>query len=224
MWFRASMVARRWGVLGWVLVVIAAVATADPPVRPTQWTVLELKGGRVLHNVKLISDETDSIVVRADEGLVKVAKSTLPDAVAVFFAVKALPPGPTEMMMVPFNGDPANAVRPQDPTEKAVVNAGDRKLFKGCTIVGFQPRVYRRMLGCAEVTVRNDTDTPIEVSAGDFTCIATGLGPLPGRFMVIEGDPSGRKLKEVIPPHGDVEDILAFSAKPLEITGVQWSP
>jgi hypothetical protein len=42
--------------------------------------------------------------------------------------------------------------------------------------------------------------------------------------MVIEGDPSGRKLKEDIPPHGDVEDILAFSAKPLEITGVQWSP
>lgn len=218
------MVTRRCGVLGAALVLIAAVAAADPPAPPTQWTVLELKGGRVLHNARLISNETDSIVVRADEGLVKVAKVTLPDSVAALYAVKAPVAGPPEMMMVPFNGDPANAVRPQDPAEKAVVNGVDRKLFKGCTIVGFQPRVYRRMLGCAEITVRNDTDTAIEVSAADFTCIAAGLGPIPGRFMVVEGDPTSRKLKEVIPPHGDVDDILAFSAKPLEITGVQWSP
>ena len=45
---------------------------------PTPIPTLKLKDGRVLHNVQVRSNEDDSIVVRADEGLVKVAKSNLP--------------------------------------------------------------------------------------------------------------------------------------------------
>jgi hypothetical protein len=221
--FRPSLAARRRGFLVGALVFLAAVSMAAPSAPPTKWPVLELKGGRVLHNVKLISDETDSIVVRADEGLVKVAKATLPASVAAFYPVKTPPQGPPEMMMEPFNSDPAGAVRAQEPIAKPDAKLPDHTVYKGCTIVSFQPKAYQTVLGCAEVVVRNDTDAPVEIYPGDFSCVASLYGRLVGRSILVEGDPPGRKHKEIVPPHGNVDDLLTFTNQPIEILSVQWT-
>lgn len=66
---------------------------------PTPIAALRLNDGRLLHNVEVKSNESTSIVVRADEGLLKIAKSNLPQAMADAYPVKPAPStGPDTVM------------------------------------------------------------------------------------------------------------------------------
>jgi hypothetical protein len=67
--------------LAWCLAAPQGARAADTA-PPAVMATLELKDGRVLHHVRILSDEPDSLVLRADEGLLKVLKSELPQSVA----------------------------------------------------------------------------------------------------------------------------------------------
>src|ERR1039457_2985387 len=77
-------------------------AEHSPTPTPTPIPVLTLDDGRVFHNVRIKSDEQDSIVVRADEGLVKIAKANLPQDLAYAYAATSDEAGAQDMVMQPF--------------------------------------------------------------------------------------------------------------------------
>jgi hypothetical protein len=207
--------------LGAVLLLPAAVRAADPA--PAVWATLELRGGRVLHHVKVIANEPDSLVVRADEGLIKVAKASLLPPAAGFYPLSAPPRSEsTEMIMQPFDPNPASAVRSPLSIEKPAVDPLQPKLHNGCSIVSYQLKTFPGVLGCAEIALHNDTDAPADIAPGDFGCITADRKRYRGNVMLIEGVPLGKKHKDVVPPHGDVSEIVSFTNDAIEIVAVVW--
>ncbi len=213
------------------LVASCALASALTPVTtaaPAPIATLQLNDGRVLHNVRIMSDEGTSLVVHADEGLMKVTKANLPQAIADLYPQKAAPAGAPEMVMKPFNPDqtpegpfptpkPKPAVDPPSPTPRP-----PKAVYKGCTILSYQPKAFQGTLGSAEVVIRNDTDAPVELVPGDFICI-TGEGKrLPGGYIVTDGNPIVIKRSELVPAFGEIDDLVAFSNRAIEIASVQW--
>lgn len=209
---------------------VPASRAADPTPPPTA-DLLTLKDGRVLHHVKLMDDEGTSVVLRADEGLLKVAKNNLP---AGFIAVEAAPaatPGAPEMVMEAFNPNlppekppvpPAKPPAPAPRQSQAPKPTG-AVVYKGCSIISFQPKTFQNVLGCAEVVIRNDSDTPVVILPRDLVCLTVDGGRHGGRVMVSDGIPPVMKRREVVPPHGQVDDVVTFTDDALEFTGVQWA-
>jgi len=208
-----------------LLALCASLRAADPTPLPSA-TTLPLKDGRVLHNVKVMEDEGESVVVKADEGLLKIAKNLLP---AGF--VETAPPAPaagSQMVMEPFNPnlapEPAPAKKPAPaPRPAAPVKAAPNPVYKGCTIMSFQPKTFGTILGAAEVVVRNDTDNPVLLQPRDFACLTVGGQRYGGRVIISDGVPPMTKRKEVVPAHGQIDDIVTFTNEALEFTGVQWA-
>jgi hypothetical protein len=190
---------------------------------------LELKDGRVLHNVRVMSDEAESIVVRADEGLLKIAKSNLPKAVAEAHPVSPQPPATPEMVMQPFNPVlPAAAPEPESkpkPVAKQAPapKAGPNPVFKGCTIVSFQMKPYNNSLGCAEVVIRNDADSPAVILPGDIVCVTADGARHNGRQIVTDAFPPIVKRREIVPAHGSVDDQVTFVNDAIDISNLQWA-
>jgi hypothetical protein len=211
-----------------LMIPIASRALESGPT-PTPMPTLKLNDGRVLHNVVVKADQQDSIVVRANEGLLKVAKSNLPLEIADAYPVKPAQPGAQDMAMPPFNpnvpqvgpGQPP-AVRPMPrptPTPKPTRDP----VHKGCTIVSFQPKAFQTSLGCAEVVIRNDTDTPVLINPGEIICVTTNGTRRSGRIFVTDGVPPIIKRLEIVPARGDVDDILTFTNDALDISYVEWA-
>src|ERR1039457_938668 len=224
-------------------------AEHSPTPTPTPIPVLTLDDGRVFHNVRIKSVEQDSIVVRADEGLVKIAKANLPQDLAYAYAAKSDEAGAQDMVMQPLNPNapqaaeagaqdrvmqPLNPNAPQaapgqppptrpapkpTPTPKPTRDA----LYKGCSIVSFQPKAFQTSLGCVEVVIRNDTDTPVLINPGEIVCVTTMGARHSGRIFVTDGIPPIIKRVEVVPARGDVDDILTFTNDALDISYVQWA-
>ena len=209
------------------LLVLAARA-GDPGPTPVMAT-LELRDGRVLHNVRVMSEEAESIVIRADEGLLKVAKSNLTKAAADAYPVKPPPPAAPEMVMQAFNPALPMAAPEQDPrpgpVPKQVPAPGDgpNPVFKGCTIVSFRMKPYNNSLGCTEVVIRNDGDTPATILPRDIVCLTAGGERLGGRQIVTDGFPPVVKRREIVPAHGSVDDQVTFVNEALDISSVQWA-
>src|ERR1039457_672058 len=204
-------------------------AEHSPTPTPTPIPVLTLDDGRVFHNVRMKSVEQDSIVVRAHEGLVKIAKANLPQDLAYAYAAKSDEAGAQDMVMQPFNPNapqpapgqhPAALPAPKPtPTPKPTRDA----LYKGCSIVSFQPKAFQTSLGCVEVVIRNDTDTPVLINPGEIVCVTTMGARHSGRIFVTDGIPPIIKRVEVVPARGDVDDILTFTNDALDISYVQWA-
>jgi|CZKI01.1.fsa_nt_gi hypothetical protein len=204
-------------------------AEHSPTPTPTPIPVLTLDDGRVFHNVRIKSVEQDSIVVRADEGLVKIAKANLPQDLAYAYAAKSDEAGAQDMVMQPFNPNAPQAAPGQPPptrpapkptpTPKPTRDA----LYKGCSIVSFQPKAFQTSLGCVEVVIRNDTDTPVLINPGEIVCVTTMGARHSGRIFVTDGIPPIIKRVEVVPARGDVDDILTFTNDALDISYVQWA-
>jgi hypothetical protein len=204
-------------------------AEPGPTPTPTPISVLTLDDGRVFHNVRVRSVEQDSIVVRADEGLVKIAKSNLPQELAYAYAAKDGQAGAQDMVMQPFNPNaPQAAPAPSPPARPAPKPTPTPKptrdpVYKGCTIVSFLPKTFQTSLGCAEVVIRNDTDAPVLINPGEIVCVTTTGARRPGRIFVTDGIPPIIKRVEVVPARGDVDDILTFTNDALDISYVQWA-
>jgi hypothetical protein len=216
--------------LAWCLAPQGARASDAAP--PTVMASLELKDGRVLHHARIMSEETDSVVIRADEGLVKVSKSDLPPSVAGSAPAKPVsPPGP-EMVMQSFNPNQVveaprdEAPKPaQKPARKPVPIPvpGPGPVYKGCSIISFKVKAFQTLQGCAEVVIHNDTDARVELRPGDFVCLTAEGARHAGRNIITDAFPPSIKRREFVAPHEDIVDIVTFANDALDITAVQWA-
>jgi hypothetical protein len=196
------------------------------------WATLNIKDGRILHNVRVLSDEGDSVVVRCDEGLVKVPKSSLPQAATD--SIAQAPPKPAvalepDMVMRPFNPD-AVALEPEPEAKpKPAPNPAQSQrpaqgpVFKGCTIVSFQQKPFQSALGCEEVVIRNDGEAPVVLFPGNVVCMTAAGARLGGRYFIEDGFPPVTKRREVVGAQGSVDVQVFFTNGLIDVSGVQWS-
>lgn len=215
--------------LGGSLVVVSLLKAADsvPTPTPSPIPTLKLNDGRIFHNVQVRKDEDTGLVVRADEGLLKIPKASLPPDLAAAYPIRqAVAKG--DMVMQPFNPNgpqlspyqpapgPKTGLKPTPtPTPKGV--------YKGCAIVSFVPKAFQSSAGCVEIVIRNDTDEPVVIAPGEIVCVTTNGARRLGRFFVIDGDTPQVRRTETIPAHGDIHDILTFTNEAIDISYVLWA-
>lgn len=222
----------RIGFLAAACLLVPIVLRADAG-KPATVATVALKDGRVLHNVKVMSDEGSSIVVRADEGLLEIAKSDLPQTFADAFPQKQPTPAGIEYVMQRFDPNQAPEAPPPEPgaKPKAKPNAKEtpapkpvaNALYKGCTIISFQKKSFQNVLGCAEVVIQNDTDENTQIRASDFVCISADGARHPGRNLFANTFPPSVKRREFVPSHGQLDDLVTFGNEDIDISSVQWS-
>jgi hypothetical protein len=204
-----------------------AADTAPPPPIAT----MVLKDGRVLHNARVMSDGGASVVVRADEGLVQVAKSDLPLSLADAYPAKAPAPAGAEYVMQRFDPNQAPVAPAPEPGAKAKpkpnANATPGQaasaVYKGCTIVSFQKKSLENVLGCAEVVIQNDSEDNVQIRPGDLVCVTAAGARHPGRNIFANTFPPSVKRREFVPAHGQLDDIITFGNEDMDIASVQWS-
>jgi len=220
-----------------MLAPIAAAAGDPPSPTPTPIPTVQMKDGRVIHNVRLMTDEGAYVVVRSDEGLFQFAKAELPPGVAGM-APTPTPEaaGPTQYVMQRFDPNQAPAAPPPEPGAKPKANAAVKPgspapasnpvaatVYKGCTIMSFQIKAFQNVQGCAEVIIRNDTDQAVPIRPGEVSCTTADGARHAARNIITGGFPPAIKKREFVPPNGQLDDIFAFSNEPLAISSVQWS-
>ena len=196
---------------------------------------VELLDGRVLHHVRVLEDEGASIVIRADEGLIKVAKDDLPASAHLRLAPKAAQgSADSSLVMKPFDPDlvPAEAPAAPEPNKPAPrpaspppqgVHPAVSAVYKGCSIKSFQVKPYQGALGCLEVIVSNPTDQVVVLHPGDFVCITSSGSRHIGRNLITEGYPPRLKRREVVPQQGEIDDIVTFTEERLDNPTVEWA-
>ena len=218
------------------LAALAGVRASDAA-PPSVLAALELKDGRILHNVRIMSDEADGIVVRADEGLMKIQKSDLPQAIAGTSPSKAASQEGPELVMQAFDPNQAAAApgeepggQPaQKPTPKPVPRPtkapvpAPNPTYKGCSIMSFQMKAFQSVQGCAEVVIHNDSDTTAVIRPVDFVCVTAAGARHVGRNMITDAYPPVFKRREFIPPHSDVDEYVTFTNEALDMSAVQWA-
>jgi hypothetical protein len=193
--------------------------------------VLQLRDGRVLHNARVVSDEGDSVVIRSDEGLFKLAKTNLPQAIEASYPAPTPTPASEQMVMVPFNPNPVEtAPEPESrPKPKAAPENTSKPVqtsslsFRGCTIVSFQPKAFQSAAGCADVVISNGTEAPVVIFPRNLVCVTSSGARHQGRFIVTDGFPPIIKRRDVVPAQGSLEEIITFTNEPLDIASVQWA-
>jgi hypothetical protein len=194
--------------------VMRAASAADQSL-PFPMATLGLRDGRVLHNVRVISNGPDNIVVRADEGLIKVAKSNLPQAAADAYPVRPELPQAAPQQVV----GPKPVPKPTQ-NQKPALNP----VFKGCVLVSFQMKPYHNSLGCAEVVIRNDSGAAVVIFPRDIVCVMTAGTRYAGRqFVAADASPPIVKRREIVPTHGSASDLLTFVNDAIDISSVQWA-
>jgi hypothetical protein len=231
-WSRA-----RLGFLAAALVLAPPAPAAGDPPSPTPIPSVQLKDGRVLHNVRLMTDEGVYAVLRADEGLFQFAKAELP---AGLVEVAPAPPpqaaGPTQYVMQRFDPNQAPEAPPPEPGAKPKANAavkpgnpapasnpGTAAVYRGCTIMSFQIKAFQNVQGCAEVIIRNDTDQAVPIRPGEVSCTTSDGARHVARNIISGGFPPAVKKREFVPANGQLDDIFAFANEPLAISSVQWT-
>jgi hypothetical protein len=227
----------RIGFLAVAFLVASGAESAADPNSPAEVASLQLKDGRILHNVKVMSDEGASLVVRSDEGLLKVAKSDFPAAFADAYAPKPQPnppTGPVQYVMQRFDPNQPPEAPPPEPGAKPKANPAAKAgpaaaaatvgaVYKGCTIMSFQIKAFQSIQGCAEVVIRNDTDEKVMIRPGEITCTTADGARHVARNIITDSFPPNVKRREFVPARAELDDIFAFANEPLAITGVQWT-
>jgi hypothetical protein len=224
-----------WAAAPGLGVLLVACFLAPAPARaadaaPSAVATLNLGDGRVLHNAKVIADEGDSVVIKSDEGLVKVAKSDLPQVLGAVYPAPPPPVDASKMVMVPFNPSPMDAAPEYEPgakpkpaqanTQKAV--QGSPLVFRGCTVVSFQMKAFQEVQGCAEVVIHNDTEAPVVLFPRNLVCVTATGAQMVGRYFVTDGFPPIVKRREVVPAQGNIDETVTFANGALDISKVQW--
>jgi hypothetical protein len=136
--------------------------------------------------------------------------------------------------MPPFDPDRAPLVdgdaRPQQaPAKKpaqvqqAPAQPAPPAAYKGCTITSFELKAFQNVLGCAEVVIRNDGDSPVVIRPGDILCVTAGGERRPGRnFVDAEMLPPVIRRRDIVPPGGTSEVLVTFTNEALDISAVGW--
>ena len=187
---------------------------------------IPLKTGKVLHHAKLISDQFDSLVVFSAEGMVKVRKADLPDALAKRYPERAAPPPPpAPLISKPLTLDaPDEAGRPR-PAPPPVAAPADPNLFRGCLITNFAAKPVQGTLGCVEVTIHNSTESPVDITPAMIRCVTTDGKVHPGMRFFVVNDLGSMTMKktETVPPSGDVTDVVFFQQLEMDIQSLSWA-
>jgi hypothetical protein len=226
---------RTWATLGLLAALCAGIqaAGAEGGPSPTPVPSLALGDGRVLHHAVVMDDAGSMVVIRSDEGLVEVSKALLPGATGTA-APPAVAAGPeTGLVMPAFNPDQGPPGEPEarpKPAQKPQGNVAPKPLspsgaaFRSCTLASFEMKAFQNILGCAEVSVRNDGDSPVVLHPGDFACVLEGGSRRPGRnFISTQSQPAVVGRREVVGPGATAEFLVTFADEALEITAVQWA-
>ena len=206
-------------------------ADASPPAIAAS---LELKDGRVLHHVKVMSAEAAGIVVNADEGLIKIERADLPQAFSDEYLPKPAEQAGSVVVMPPFNPNlapegqvPAPGPKPvpkPSPKPTPRPTPGKHLVYKGCSIISFEMKPFQNVLGGAEVVIRNDTDAAVVLHPGDLVCTTKTGSRRPGRnFIAIQVLPPVIRRREIVPPNDSIVDIVTFTNDALDISSVDWS-
>ena len=187
---------------------------------------IELKSGKTLHNAKVLSDQWDSIVVFATEGMVKVKKADLPEALLAKYPMKAEPPPPMVMMktmataQAPAHGEVAPPMAPK-PAPAAPDNNG---LYLNMLILSSQLKPMQASQGCVEVTVHNNGSEAQTLKADRITCVDQAGGIHVGKRFFIVADQGTMVKNEVsVPGGGDVTEIVYFQNEELRIGEIRWA-
>jgi hypothetical protein len=219
------------------LLLAAAPLGADPAPAPQILATLTLADGRVLHNARIMPNEGNLVAIHADEGLLLVAKSLLPVGMVAPPQVGQTAPADPGMMMQSFDPNQAPAQDPEAkpvPKVKPVPNvpgtpksaaprAAVNAVFKGCSVVSFEPKAFQNVQGCAEVVIRNDTDNVVLLTPRDILCLTAEGARHQGRFFVTDGFPPGIKRREFVPAQGQIDDVVTFTDDKIDIASVQWT-
>jgi hypothetical protein len=220
-----------------VLLLAAARAGSDPAPVPSPLATLTLTDGRVLHNARIVPNEGNTVAIRADEGLLLVAKSLLPAGLVAPAPTASATPEDPGMMMQPFDPNKAPAQDPEvrpAPKVKPVPNAPGtpnpavpkptiNAVFKGCSVVSFEAKSFQNVQGCAEVVIHNETDNVVLLVPRDIVCLTSQGARHVGRFFVTDGFPPGIKRREFVPAQGQIDDVVTFTDDKIDIASVQWT-
>ena len=206
------------------LVVAALAASALLSAAEVVGTIT-LKGGRVLHDAKILNDEPSSVVIFAAEGMIKVKKIDLPADLAARYPARAEPPVAlyqTLSQVPPPAAPQAPKPKPRPtprPTPTPVV-----PLFSGCSIASFQPRQVQGSLGCFEVTFHNTTSTDQTLTPGEVLCTGTDGSHHQGReFFDVSSGVTVVKRRDVVPAGGDLTTVVYFSNDEIPLDQIKWA-
>lgn len=214
----------------------APQASADEPVpvptpAPTaEPATLQLRDGRVYHDVKMMAVEGESVVFNTREGLIKIPKTNLgPQTLA---SLQASPSAGPDLVMPSFNLNAApvspTPPGPAKPTPRPKATPAPKPtpnpVYKGCTIVGFTLKPFGTVLGTAEVVIHNDTDSPVVLYPYDITAVtASGALKRGHQFVVEQSFPPIIRRRETVQPHDSLQDQVTFTDEALELQGVHWT-
>jgi hypothetical protein len=219
-----------------VVLLLAVPAKADPVPASQILATLVLTDGRVLHNARIVPNGGNIVAIHADEGLLLVANTLLPAGMVAPASAPTAPADPG-MMMQAF--DP-NQAPPSEPEAKPVPKVKPEPnapgtprpiapkptangVFKGCSVVSFEPKAFQNVQGCAEVVIRNETDNVVLLVPRDIVCLTAEGARHTGRFFVTDGFPPGIKRREFVPAQGQIDDVVTFTDDKLDIAAVQWT-
>jgi hypothetical protein len=218
-----------------LMALLPLARSADPTPSPSPaLPSVTLRDGRVLHNVRVMSTQPNSIIVHADEGLIGIARANLPPGLVPAAPEQAAELPGSQTIMQPFNPNdaPMQDQEQQKPVAKVtpVPKANDEPkrpdvnpVFKGCTIVSFQMKAFGTAQGCAEVVIRNDTEAPVLITPRDIVCLTAKGERRGGRFLVTDGFPPQIKRRDYVPSQGQMDDIVTFTDDQIDISSVQWA-
>ncbi|HUJ44804.1 MAG TPA: hypothetical protein VLW52_14485 [Opitutaceae bacterium] len=152
---------KRISIMVAVFVLLARIAAGGEAYRE-----IALTDGRVLHDAEIKSDQPASVTILCKEGLLSIAKRSLPPELAAKHPVRAVedsasPPPRLPPASRPLPRGPAGTISPA-----------------GCRIVSLQDKN-----GIADVALENDTDHPIRIRVRDLVCRTSSGQSFTARYV-----------------------------------------
>ena len=207
------------------LLIVALAASAVVSAADMVGTIT-LKGGRVLHGAKVLTDEPSSLVIFAAEGMIKVKKSDLPDDLAARYPVRPEPPVALYQTLSQVPTPPISAAPPKPkprPTPRPMPTPVV-PLYNGCSIASFRPKPVQGSLGCVEVTFHNTTPEDKALAPNAVVCTGTDGTHHQGK-QFFSGTDRGLTIvsrREVVPAGGDLTTVVFFSNEEIPLDQVLW--
>jgi hypothetical protein len=176
-----------------VLVLTAVILLARAVIAGETYREIALTDGRVLHDAEIKSDQPGSVTILCKEGLLSVAKRSLPPEIAAKHPER----------LVADTVAPPRLQPPQTnhPPPRRLAGSVSRA---GCRIVSMQDRN-----GAADVALENETDRPIQIPVSDLVCRTSAGQSFTARYLTYVT--AGGSLDEpgapttMVPGHGRLE-------------------
>lgn len=185
---------------------------------------IELRGGRTLHNAKILSDQWDSVVVFATEGMIKVKKTDLPPALLAKYPMREAPPPPPPPLVSPKVIVEEPSPKKSAPPPKEEPKSDNSGLYQGLMILNFHAKPMQAAEGCVEVTIHNTGSDTVKLTPDMIVCQKPGGGQYVGkRFFSMVDQGMMVKTADSVAPSADVTEIVFFQNEALEMQDIRWA-